>query len=486
MKKLFLIFLIIILFLLAMLLSSCNKELIHEEYTFPSYETLGLTGGEGDSTSIVFESEATFNVLEIIEEGNNIESFSLYKLVGDSYEHFYTQDLIGEFRYCSFPKISTTEIKITINEASSDSWSLLSATPKLVESTYVDDFRVTAYVKIEQTYHTSDLDANHFSVINNVNLSFGWFDETGTVFFADEYIDETLVDGLSVFETSLANIKAIMRPGTKLVISLVGRDFSNTYSTIEVHESAMKTNKEVFAANIAKLLADYELDGVSFDYEYPNTAAQNASFLSFCTYLQGILPEVKLVTAAVSHWEFSPLGLFSLAKEDAYSLDILEMMAYDLGTPPKAYHSTFQNGCYEPFSRFFALNNLEGTEGNLLRGLTFGKEDIKIPLSSINLGLPFYSRPLGMEAYWGIYKDVVDDLGKYNNLIDQNITLDGKPLDLQYFNSYQMIYDKVTFAIDNGFGGVMVWHYSCDTTSLNPLSLWNAIYDAINSRRPRV
>ena len=57
MKKLFLIFLIIILFLLAMLLSSCNKELIHEEYTFPSYETLGLTGGEGDSTSIVFESE---------------------------------------------------------------------------------------------------------------------------------------------------------------------------------------------------------------------------------------------------------------------------------------------------------------------------------------------------------------------------------------------------------------------------------------------
>ena len=116
MKKLFLIFLIIILFLLAMLLSSCNKELIHEEYTFPSYETLGLTGGEGDSTSIVFESEATFNVLEIIEEGNNIESFSLYKLVGDSYEHFYTQDFIGEFRYCSFPKISTTEIKITINE----------------------------------------------------------------------------------------------------------------------------------------------------------------------------------------------------------------------------------------------------------------------------------------------------------------------------------------------------------------------------------
>ena len=59
----------------------------------------------------------------------------------------------------------------------------------------------------------------------------------------------------------------------------------------------------------------------------------------------------------------------------------------------------------------------------------------------------------------------------------------GELLPPTYYNSYQMIYDKVTYCIDQGIGGVMVWHYSCDAPWDSGLSLWRAIYEAVESRK---
>lgn len=401
--------------------------------------------------------------------------------------HFYTQDFIGEFRYCAFPEITATEIRVKINTSRENLWEITEIVPKLVKDTFNSDFRVTAYVNIDKTYHPEDVDAGHFSVINNVNLTFGWFDREGNIFFSDETIDGNLISGIDVFEASLSNIRAKMKPGTNILVTLIGRDFSDpNYATVAVHTSAMTTYKEVFAANIATFLNTYSLDGVSFDYEYPENAFQNAKFLSFTSYLQDFLPEEKLVTAAVSAWGFIGFGLFSAAGEDIHSLDVMEVMTYDLGKSPNAYHSTFENGCYDTYKRITTLNNAEGNDGEVARLAVFGNKYLKVSLSQINLGLPFYSRPLGLEPYWGTYKNVAGELGKYNNLIDENITYQGNLLDLQYYNSYQMIYDKVAFALDKGLGGVMVWHYSCDTPSTDPLSLWGAIEDVILSRSPEV
>lgn len=486
MKKLIVFSICLSLIICSLVLVSC-KEAPDEplEYDMPEYSLSSLTGTTGNSITLSFSEEATLNVLELIEEGNSIQSFSLEYKQDGAYVHFYTQDFVGEFRYCSFPKISTSEIKIIINETAGETWELKSATPKLIENTLPEDFRVTAYATLRDTYNLDSVDEGHFSVINNVILSFVWFDKEGTIFFHDEEVNGNLIAGEELFETSLSNLRAKARPGTNFIVSFIGRDFSGQFSTTEVHTQAMTTNKEVLAQNLLEFAEAYSLSGISFDYEYPDDSDRNADFLSFTSYLKTILPSNISISAAVSSWEFMPLGLFSKVGEDLYSLDVLEMMAYDIGPAP-SYHSSFQNACFDQYTRLKALFATDGEAEDLGRQLALGDPNVKISLSKINLGLPFYSRPLGLEPYWGVYKDVADEIGKYNNLFDEDIELNGKQLDIQYFNSYQMIYDKVTFAIDHGFGGVMVWHYSCDAPSNHPFSLWGAIGDALSSRTPKV
>ena len=44
-----------------------------------------------------------------------------------------------------------------------------------------------------------------------------------------------------------------------------------------------------------------------------------------------------------------------------------------------------------------------------------------VDLSKVNLGLPFYSRPIDMAGYWGNYYDVAEKLGIYGNKLVQTM-----------------------------------------------------------------
>ena len=51
------------------------------------------------------------------------------------------------------------------------------------------------------------------------------------------------------------------------------------------------------------------------------------------------------------------------------------------------------------------------------------------------------------------------------------------------FNTPRVVYDKTAWAIDNGFGGVMVWNYACDVPADNEASLFRAIARARNDKK---
>ena len=51
-----------------------------------------------------------------------------------------------------------------------------------------------------------------------------------------------------------------------------------------------------------------------------------------------------------------------------------------------------------------------------------------------------------------------------------------------YFNDRQMIYDKTSYAIDMGLGGMMIWHMACDDTQNLEKSLTGAMKQAIEDR----
>ena len=50
-----------------------------------------------------------------------------------------------------------------------------------------------------------------------------------------------------------------------------------------------------------------------------------------------------------------------------------------------------------------------------------------------------------------------------------------------WFNTTSVVSQKTDYAIRNGFGGVMIWHYNCDLPSTHENSLLKAIGDTVNA-----
>ena len=80
-----------------------------------------------------------------------------------------------------------------------------------------------------------------------------------------------------------------------------------------------------------------------------------------------------------------------------------------------------------------------------------------------------------MSAYWygynGCYENMTEDGWYHCNETDKDF----------WFNTPEVIGAKTQYAIDNGFGGVMIWHYTCDLPSSNENSLLRAIGTAVDN-----
>ena len=277
------------------------------------------------------------------------------------------------------------------------------------------------------------------------------------------------MDGETIFETSLNNIRQAIEPGTTIVATLLGQDRNGSgLDTITIHERAFASKN--FVSNAVAFQEKYNLDGLSFDYEYPETMAQYKKLFEACRSLKEAMAPGSLMTVALGTWTLAKPLIFDRSLLEC--VDWVESMNYDeMREDPHNYHSTFSTSCYEFLK---SVNGINDVFGDSPMTYTSTKD--------INLGLPFYSRPTDGRGYWGDYKYVAESLGKYTN-VKTDEYYNGELLPPTYYNSYQMIYDKVCYCIDTGVGGVMVWHYSCDMPWDSGLSLWHAIYDAVESRR---
>ena len=220
----------------------------------------------------------------------------------------------------------------------------------------------------------------------------------------------------------------------------------------------MTDSADKLIANVLKIIDDYGLDGIAFDYEYPHNLITNLHYGDFLKKLKLAMPQGKQLNCAFSLWNLTVFGTFPHSK--LQYVDRIELMTYD-GFDEYGDHSSFYTMCAE------ALAQLQS------KG---------IDLAKVHLGLPFYSRPIDSGAFWGNYSDVCDQLGIYGNSLMQTIRIDGQEYEqLCYYNSRQLIFDKTSYAIDAGAGGVMIWHYGCDTKD-DSLSLYGAIAQAIADR----
>ncbi len=306
-------------------------------------------------------------------------------------------------------------------------------------------FRVKSYVICDRVQDPASLCSEDFDIITDVIL-FGvaTFDAKGNV-----TVDK---DTLS---TALSNVKAVagdreieytlnfLGPGSK----------SNSSDWYEQMESLGKEHNKAFLnpklqRDIIKILEEFELDGVHFDYEYPTTNGAWFCYNNFLVSLGSKLGDDYTLNVAASDW---CLQYSDLAVE---LVDSFELMMYDV-YDDEGKHATFDT---------------VATRSQWIK-------DSNIPLEKITFGLPFYARPTDGDGYWYDYSSYADKLDENGFYTDNNI---GKTF---WFNTPDVIAQKTDFAIKEGYSGVMIWHYTCDLPSTNADSLLGAIGRTIEANK---
>ena len=304
----------------------------------------------------------------------------------------------------------------------------------------VEDFKVVAYIRGDYVQEEESLYAEDFDIITDVILfECASFNSEGKVIIEKEKLD-----------TALENIrKAIGERDVSITLNLLGprgtTDSDVWEEQMEVqsdeHNKAFKSG--ALEENIVDILKEYDFDGVHFDYEYP---LSKKAWRDYNKFLVSLDEELGDYTLGVSGVEWN----IGYSKKAEKAIDSLELMAYDYNDS-EGKHATYED----------IINRIENAD--------FGGID----RAKINIGLPFYSRPTDMDAYWygynGYYKEIDEDGWYHCPETDKDF----------WFNTPEVIEKKTDYAINNGYGGVMVWHYNCDLPSTEEGSLFRAIGEAV-------
>ena len=304
-----------------------------------------------------------------------------------------------------------------------------------------EEFRITAYAVGSNFVDASRIDASHFADLTDVILiGVSNFNTEGEITFDKN------------FETILSNIKEVMKNSdANLYLNIIGPGYKTTstdwYEQMDdqgkYHDIAFRSGN--LEKNIKDVLVKYGFDGIFFDYEYPEKKEHWKVFDEFLISLDKYLGDEFKIGCAIYAWNTKQ------SRKSIKVTDMVEVMAYDLWDKDGTHAS------------------LKGAKQCIRQMILEGYKK-----EQMDLGIPFYARPVTKEAYWYGYN------GWYDKLDEKGFCVDDETGLTFSFNTYDMVYEKTQWAINRGLGGAMIWHYSCDVPKDNEISLFNAIYNAKN------
>lgn len=167
--------------------------------------------------------------------------------------------------------------------------------------------------------------------------------DTGEVFLTDAWADEQIhYDGDSWDEPGsnlYGNLKAFYRlkqqhRHLKVLLSIGGWTFSSSFAPV----AGDGDKRATFVASATKLVADYGLDGLDIDWEYPQDSQQAGDYVSLLRVLRGSLDslcnEIGAYPGALQLTIAAPCGIEQASKLDIAEMDrylnFWNLMAYDL------------------------------------------------------------------------------------------------------------------------------------------------------------
>jgi GH18 family chitinase len=202
----------------------------------------------------------------------------------------------------------------------------------------------------------------------------------------------------------------------------------------------------VFADTLRKFCRRYDLDGIDMDWEGISNATDRDNFTLLMKDIRAEIDSTEL--ELVITIGFGNYWLQWYQDEALDQADFLQIMIYD------------QTGTWaaSPYGAHASMDHYKQAE-------TYWVNTRGYPRDKLVMGLPYYgyrfddtSGGIG-EAF--TYTDIMTKFP--NALPTDNVLIDSTGH--YFFNGASLIKEKVNYAIDNGFKGVMVWEIAQDDPS---------------------
>lgn len=261
-------------------------------------------------------------------------------------------------------------------------------------------------------------------------------------------------DGVDIANPDRLRNMVLLReknPQLKVLLS-VGGWGAGRFSEMAADDACRKK----FADECKKIVADYQLDGIDIDWEYPTQSTANISsspqdtehFTLLMRDLRKALGKNKLLTCAtVASGEYIDF------KHCIKYLDWVNVMSYDMGNPPTHHSPLF------PSEISGWMTTSAAVESHLKKG---------VPTNKLVMGMPFYGR--GDQKYHPYTKNhnfKVDATEKWSEA-SQVPYLEGKDGKLVFgFENNKSLARKCQYIIDNHLRGSMYWDYADNNTQLD-------------------
>lgn len=395
-------------------------------------------GKDMDYLDLYFPAPTTINMITLFEKGENVTDFEIYYEKDGAFERIYKQNRIADFRLCALPEVCTKTIRIKVLKTRKGFFKEIYASAYCLPPKPVQ-FRTTAYIVLDayKKIDTENLrDYNKFNLIGGIQMN-----DCGEVSFDAENFNGAL-QMLRTHDENADIVATLMSEGSMV--------------------SVLKNPKT--PENIKKFLDTYALNGVSFDWEFPKNLYEWLVFDRFIVRLKEVIGK-KSITLALPSWM-----RYRFSKKALSCIDVAEVMTYDnMPRDVDGHHSEFFSDGPNAMYHFVQIG---------------------FSLAQLDLGLPYYARPVNGTGYWSDYRTEVDKLDWFTNVAhDEYRDLDWKQKEIlvkpRFYNCCQMIEDKTAFCIYAGVGGVMVWALNSDTPADHPLCLSKVLTKTLSERAKR-
>lgn len=259
-------------------------------------------------------------------------------------------------------------------------------------------------------------------------------------------------------DSALANLRMLVSEGhkhdKKVMLAIGGWFHINGGESYEYFKNAISNpeSRKKLVNEISTLTQRENLDGIDIDFEHPRTEDDAKNLTIFMKELRNHLQNKELsiaVNAKVHSVAGTEINSVKYHPNMFQYVDYVNIMAYD-----GQWDGDYNAANLSPYPH----------NQNIVRYWTTLFDEYGLSREKLVLGVPLYAQPENPEIKQVSYGAIINS--NPENAKRDTVVLNGTTY---HYNGVTTVQKKTKLALDNGFGGMMLWEAGHDADGSNSL-----------------